>query len=62
MASEPSLADSWALMTQKLPDFELELVFSSELVKSVEEQGPNCDDIFSPCPLFILYTKGRELQ
>lgn len=62
MASEPSPADSWVPMTQKLTNFELELVFTSELVKSVEEQRPNCDDIFSPCPLFILYTKGHELQ
>lgn len=43
-------------------DFELEPIFNSKPVKSVEEQRPNCDDIFSLCPLFILNTKGRELQ
>lgn len=43
-------------------DFELELIFSSKRVKSAEEQEPNCDDIFSLCPLFILYTKGHELR
>lgn len=58
----------WGLLVSDDPEtlprsgFELGLVFSSKLVKSAEEQKPNCDDIFSLCPLFILYTKGHELQ